>query len=106
LLLDWAPSPGTVPVFTGGPTWWALLSVPGFREVLFDGLNVWGQARGLQLQQFVWGADPRTALRRFLGLAESAHGALNLHIFYLYGGQTLGLQYCLRGHRPLYRSLF
>jgi len=66
----------------------------------------WGQARGLQLQHFVWGADPRTALRRLLGLAESAHGALSFHFGYLYGGQTLGLQIGLCGHRPHFRFLF
>jgi len=54
LLLVWAPSPVTVPVFTGGPTWWAELDVPGFREVPFVGQKYWGQTRGLQLQQFVW----------------------------------------------------
>ena len=48
ILLAWAPSPGTVPGFTGGPTWWAKQVVPGFREVPFDGL--------MDL-----GADPRTA---------------------------------------------
>ena len=38
VLLVWAPSPGTVPVVTGGLHWWAKPVIPGFWEVPFGGL--------------------------------------------------------------------